>query len=222
MKLSAILVSCGSVITLLTGCGSTNQIKPDTLIVVKDIDIPNSEASIAQFATHTFMDYRENVDSPWMRIEIFNPKSGIVHKEITTLAAHSRKRWDERVRILSQSDGRSNPHFVSDIRSFAASYDDSVYKSYPGPNSNTFMEKLIRDVDGVSAILDHNAVGKEKGYYAGKTAGGTGLELQTPALGMAIGLKEGVEVSALGLSGGVSFYPPSIRIPFLPKVPTWE
>lgn len=81
---------------------------------------------------------------------------------------------------------------------------------------------MIREVDGVSAVLDHNAIGKEKGFYAGRTTGGTGLKLQTPVIGVALGLKEGVEVSALGLSAGVSFYPLSVRIPFLPKIPTWE
>ncbi|MFT5906723.1 MAG: hypothetical protein ACI9E1_002335 [Cryomorphaceae bacterium] len=222
MKFNPILASCGAVISLLTSCGSTTIIKPDTLIMVKDIDIPSSEARIAQFATHTYLDYRENVDSPWNRIEVYNPKSGIVQKQISVAAASSTIRFNERVRILSQSDGLANPHFARDIRAFAASYDDSVYKSYPGPNSNTFMEKMIRKVEGVSAILDHNAIGKENGFYAGKTTGGTGLKLQTPVLGVALGLKEGVEVSALGLSGGVSIYPPSIRIPFLPKLPTWE
>ncbi|MGJ8658009.1 MAG: DUF3750 domain-containing protein [Akkermansiaceae bacterium] len=222
MKFNLLLASCGTVVSLLSSCGSNTPIKPYTLIMVKDIDIPSSEARIAQFATHTFLDYRESVDSPWYRVEVFNPKSGVVNKKISNTAVHAKKRWDERVRILSQSDGKSNPHFARDIRAFAASYDDSVYRSYPGPNSNTFMEKMIREVDGVSAILDHNAIGKELGFYAGKTAGGTGVKLQTSVLGIALGLKEGVEVSALGLSAGVSVYPLSVRIPFLPKIPTWE
>lgn len=190
--------------------------------MVKDIDIPSSEALIAQFATHTFLDYRESVSAPWYRVEVAHPKSGVRNQEIPTSAAYGRKRWGERVRILSQSDGSKNPNFARDIRAFAASYDDSVYRSYPGPNSNTFMEKMIRKVDGVNAVLDHNAMGKENGFYAGKTTGGTGLKLQTPVVGVALGLKEGVEVSALGLSAGVSIYPPSVRIPFLPKIPTWE
>ncbi len=222
MKLYSVNSLCGIILTFFTSCGSQVRIKPDTLIMVKDIDIPSSEALIAQFATHTFLDYRENVDSAWHRIEILNPKSGIVHEKISVASAHTRKRWGERVRILSQSDGKTNPNFASDIRAFAEGYDDSVYKSYPGPNSNTFMEKMIREVDGVSAILDHNAIGKESGFYLGKTSGGTGVKVQTPIVGVALGLKEGVEFSALGLSAGVSVYPPSVRIPFLPKLPTWE
>jgi len=192
------------------------------LIVVKDIDIPSAEPLIAQFATHSYIDYRESVGSPWYRVEVYNAKSGVVHKKISLASAYAKKRWKERVRILAQSDGSANPDFAEDIRDFVKNYDDSVYQAYPGPNSNTFIEKLMRSVDGVSAMLDHNAIGKEKGFYLGKTAGGTGVEAQTPMLGLALGMKEGVEVNALGLSGGVNFYPPTLRIPFLPKIPSWE
>ncbi len=222
MKISISKSLCGAVIGLLSSCGSATKIKPNSLIVVKDVDIPRSEPLLAQFATHTYLDYRENEQSPWMRVEVYNPKSGVVNHEITDEEAHSKIRFNERVRILSQSDGKANPHFARDIRVFAEAYDDSIYRAYPGPNSNTFMEKMIRQVDGINAILDHNAIGKEYGYYAGKTTGGTGLKLQTPILGVSIGLKEGVEISTFGFSTGVSFYPPSIRIPFLPKIPTWE
>lgn len=216
------MTSLATLVSLLSSCGSATNIKPDTLIVVKDVDIPRTEPLIAQFATHTYIDYRKNIDSPWNRIEVYNRKSGIVNSEISDEEAHNKIRFNERVRILSQSDGKANPHFVRDIHAFAASYDDTVYRSYPGPNSNTFAEKLIRNVDGITAILDHNAIGKEYGFYAGKTAGGTGIKLQTPILGVSIGLKEGLEISTLGFSMGVSLYPPSIRIPFLPKIPTWK
>jgi len=207
---------------ILTNCGSVTKVKTDTLIIVKDIDLPKSAAVLTQFATHTFIDYRESVRSPWYRVEITHPKSGLVHKSISTADAYARMRWGERVRILSQDNGIANPNFVRDIKNFVNNYDDSVYKTYPGPNSNTFIEKIVREVKGISAILDHNAIGKENGFYAGKTSGGSGFKLQTPILGIALGLKEGVEVSVLGLSAGVSAYPPAIRIPFLPKLPTWE
>lgn len=218
------IASLGILISLLCSCGSQTKgrVKPDTLIMVKDIDIPSSEAIIAQFATHTFLEYREGVGEPWFRVEIATPKSGVIQSKIPTSAAYGRKRWGERVRILSQSDGSGNANFAQDIREFANAYDDSVYRSYPGPNSNTFIESMMREVDGIYAVLDHNAIGKESGFYAGKTSGGSGLKLQTPLAGISLGLREGIEISAVGLSAGVTVYPPSVRIPFLPKIPTWE
>ncbi|MCP5536864.1 MAG: DUF3750 domain-containing protein [Akkermansiaceae bacterium] len=207
------------VLLLLTGCHSKQTIRPDSLIVVKDVQIPDSEPLLARFATHSWVDYRSDTRSPWRRIEIVNKTSGLQHHTIPDDVAHAGKRWGNRVRILSQSDGKKNPRFVSDIMRFAERYDASVYRVWPGPNSNSFAENLIRGVDGVSAVLDHNAVGKEHGFYVGKTAGGTGLELQTPLVGCALGLREGAELSLLGLSGGVALYPPVVKIPFLPRLP---
>jgi hypothetical protein len=123
--------------------------------------------------------------------------------------------------VLGQSDGRANPDYVRDISSIAKNYDTRIYRAYPGPNSNTFAESLLRDVDGVSAMLDHNAIGKEWGFHFGRTAGGSGVEVQTPPLGLALGIREGIELSLLGFSGGVSVFPPALKIPVLPPLPRW-
>jgi len=191
-------------------------------VVVKEVDIPNSSSKIAQFATHSYVDYRVNPESDWYRVEVTNPKSGVRMGKLKAGVVDKKMRWGERVRILSQTSGENHPNLIPDIRAFAKSYDDRIYRSYPGPNSNTFIEKMSKEVDGLSVILDHNAIGKEYGFYLGKTAGGTGIKVQTPILGAAVGLREGIELSALGLSAGASVWPPSIRVPFLPKIPTWE
>ena len=191
-------------------------------MVVKEVDIPNSSSKIAQFATHSYIDYRVNSESGWHRVEVTTPKSGVRMGKLKEGAANRKTRWGERGRILSQTNGENHPNLIRDIRAFAKSYDDSIYRSYPGPNSNTFIEKMSKEVDGLSVILDHNAIGKEHDFYLGKTAGGTGVKVQTPILGVAVGLREGVELSGLGLSAGVNLWPPSIRVPFLPKIPTWE
>ena len=220
MRYGVILFSLGVFVTLLSSCGSSSSVRPDSLIVVKDVQIPKGELWVARFATHSWVDYRPDVNSAWRRIEIVNKNSGLLHHTISDEQAYAKKRWGERVRVLSRSDGKKNPYFVRDIMAFARGYDASVYRVWPGPNSNTFAERLLRQVDGASAQLNHNAVGKEHGFYVGKTAGGTGVELQTPLVGAAVGLHEGVELSLLGLSGGVSFYPFAIKIPILPSIPS--
>lgn len=222
MRLCLPIACCFLLGFIFSSCASHRTVKPHMVVVVKEIDIPKSASQISQFATHSFVDYRENTDAAWRRVEVKTPKSGVVMAVLNDGDVDEKERWGERVRILSQTDAVKHPNVFNDIRVFSKSYDDSVYRSYPGPNSNTFVEKMAREVDGVNVILDHNAIGKENGFYLGKTSGGTGLKAQTPIAGIALGLKEGVEVSALGLSAGVSFWPPVIRIPFLPRIPTWE
>lgn len=204
-----------------SSCGNGSQVGPESTWVVKDVRIPDSQPLVSRFARHTWLDYRKDTASPWRRIEIVNKSSGLIHREISEAEFESKERWGQKVMILSQSDGKANSDFVSEIARFAESDDWSAYRAFPGPNSNTFTENLIRSVEGISASLDHNAIGKEWGFYVGPTAGGSGLELQTPVVGTAVGIREGVEVSLFGLSAGLSFAPPSLKIPILPPIPRW-
>ena len=70
-------------------------------------------------------------------------------------------------------------------------------------------------------VSDGNAVGKDwPGWFvAGATTSGTGLHVDTPLAGAALGLREGVELHLLGLPAAVRRFPPSLALPFLPEIP---
>ena len=204
---------------LLPACQSNRTIRPDAVVVVKDVRIPKTEPWPSRFARHSYVEFRQNPQSQWRRLEIRTPKSGIEHTEITDEEAHAPVRFGEKVRVLAQFTPEGRVVKGARLEELARSYDDSVYRPWPGPNSNTFIEHLLRETDGVWAVLEHNAVGKEHGLYAGPTAGGTGLEVQTTYLGGAVGLREGVEINLLGLTVGVRIWPPAILIPILPEIP---
>jgi hypothetical protein len=208
-------------VALLSSCGNGPSVRKDSVMVVREVSIPKSEPLVARFARHTWLDYRESEGSKWRRIEIVNKNSGLIHRELRRGECEEKTRWGGGIVVLGQSDGRANPDYVRDISSIAKNYDTRIYRAYPGPNSNTFAESLLRDVDGVSAMLDHNAIGKEWGFHFGRTAGGSGVEVQTPPLGLALGIREGIELSLLGFSGGVSVFPPALKIPVLPPLPRW-
>ena len=91
------------------------------------------------------------------------------------------------------------------------------YIFYPGPNSNTFGDVVLRKCK-LSAALPSTAVGKDwRGLIgAGITSERTGVQLETPVLGLKVGLKEGIEVHVIGLSIGVDFWPPAIIVPLGP------
>ena len=89
------------------------------------------------------------------------------------------------------------------------------YRFFPGPNSNTFGDVMLRRC-GLHAGLPSTAVGKDwRGWIgAGVTSEGTGVQVETPILGFKVGLKEGVEIHIIGLSFGVDFWPPALIVPF--------
>ena len=93
----------------------------------------------------------------------------------------------------------------------------SHYIFYPGPNSNTFGDRVLRACK-LSASLPATSVGKDwRGWIgAGITSERTGVQVETPILGFKIGLKEGIEVHIIGLSFGIDLWPPAIIVPLGP------
>ena len=91
------------------------------------------------------------------------------------------------------------------------------YIFYPGPNSNTFGDVVLRKCK-LAASLPSTSVGKDwRGVFgAGITSERTGIQVETPVLGFKIGLKEGIEVHIIGLAIGIDFWPPAIIVPVGP------
>ncbi len=96
-------------------------------------------------------------------------------------------------------------------------YKDFNCGCWPGPNSNTFADLLIRTC-GLGIELPATAIGKD---YRGPigvsfTEGQTGVQLETWVIGAKIGLKEGIQADLTGLSLGVHFWPPGFEVPVNP------
>jgi len=91
------------------------------------------------------------------------------------------------------------------------------YRFYPGPNSNTFGDVMMRKC-GLHASLPATSVGKDwrGGFGITGTSEGTGFQIETPLLGFKLGLKEGIEIHIIGLSFGIDLWPPAIILPLGP------
>jgi len=96
-------------------------------------------------------------------------------------------------------------------------YKDFNCGCWPGPNSNTFADLLIRTC-GLGIELPATAIGKDYRGPIGAsiTEGQTGVQLQTWLGGAKIGLKEGIQADLTGLSLGVHFWPPGFEVPVNP------
>ena len=94
---------------------------------------------------------------------------------------------------------------------------DTNYRLYPGPNSNTFGDVVLRRCK-LSAGLPATSIGKDwRGLFGiTLTTERTGVQVETPLLGFKIGLKEGVELHVFGLSLGIDLWPPAIILPLGP------
>jgi hypothetical protein len=91
------------------------------------------------------------------------------------------------------------------------------YRVWPGPNSNTFGDVMLRRCNLHASLPATSIGGNYRGWFgAGVTSEGTGVQIETPVLGLKIGLQEGIEVHVLGLPVGVDFWPPAIILPLGP------
>ncbi len=98
----------------------------------------------------------------------------------------------------------------------------NTYRSYPGPNSNTFLAHIGREVPALKLDLPANAIGKDYRSLAtplGLSPSGNGVQLSfLGLLGLSIGIEEGVEINLLGLNFGLDFNSPGLRLPFIGRL----
>lgn len=211
---------------LVAGCQAT---RPSSLrepigdapaVLVKRLRIPSSEPWITRFASHTWFDVRSLSEGDWHRVEIPTPASGMQDQPVSADEVFADERWGRAVEVIAAEAGEGARRLANAVRLRAAVYDGRTYRAWPGPNSNTFVESVLREVDGLSAVLDHNAVGKDWALpgRVGLTGTGYGVELETPLVGVQLGLLEGVELHLLGLTAGIGIYPLALRLPFLPAL----
>ena len=89
------------------------------------------------------------------------------------------------------------------------------YVIWPGPNSNTFTAWIGRQVPELRLDLPPTAIGKDfMDTPFGLSPSGTGVQLSLMGLfGGIVSLEEGIEFNLLGLSFGVDFNTPALRLP---------
>jgi len=122
--------------------------------------------------------------------------------------------------ILLTLRGAAAERAIPAIRSVVAAYPHAGRGSYvvwPGPNSNTFVAAVARQVPELAPALLPTAIGKDFvswPVYAGAAPSRTGLQLSLGGmLGLTVGWVEGVEVNLLGLVVGLDLRRPALKLP---------
>lgn len=210
---------------LFAGCRAIrpHEIPEDEefIVAVKSVRIPDNEPWISRFAKHVFVDVKKGSEDRWRRMEIFNRHSGVVAEDLAPWEPRQDMRWRRNVEVIRIISGDEARRIATGLEVAALSYHaDGFYRAWPGPNSNTFLKWLTRTVPGFHFEFDHNAAGKDYApvFESGRTASGTGIQVDTPVLGIAVGLAEGIEIHVLQLTFGVSFLRPALKIPLLPRI----
>ena len=96
------------------------------------------------------------------------------------------------------------------------------YRTWPGPNSNTFTASVARAVPDLGLELPPTAIGKDylgATTFAAPTPSGTGYQVSLlGVLGLMAGLEEGLEVNVLGLSFGLDPLGLAVKLPGIGRI----
>ncbi len=105
------------------------------------------------------------------------------------------------------------PKILAAIKTYP--YTD-VYHVWPGPNSNTFVAHIARQVPELRLDLPATAVGKDyiPGSFVARTPSGTGWQVSLWGLaGVLAGTEEGLEVNLLAMTFGVDPADLAVKLP---------
>lgn len=188
------------------------------IVVVKSVRIPDSEPWYSRFASHVWIEYRQKGDQNWTRVEAnTEPLQEPIHPSV----ANHNVRWGRDVELLAVYLLEDAANMIPHIKESALRHSEGFeYRAYPGPNSNTYAARIIADVPNLDVELPHNAIGKDytTTISAGLTPSRDGLHLDTLPLGLSLGYQQGLELHLIGLTAGLSLWPPQLKIPFLPRI----
>ena len=125
--------------------------------------------------------------------------------------------------ILDRRGGAEVDALIEAVRKAIASYPyPHAYRAWPGPNSNTFIAHIARQVPQLGLALPSNAIGKDflpDDAIAARAPSGTGYQLSVYGLaGLLIAADEGIELNLLGLDLGVDILRPALKLPALGRL----
>ncbi len=134
------------------------------------------------------------------------------------------RRWyDAEPQVVADIRGPEAAPLIEQIEEVVARYPYThEYRLWPGPNSNTFVAFVAREIPELNVELPTTAIGKDylpnAALYA-PAPSGTGVQVSLGgALGVLAAKTEGLEVNLLGLVFGVDPLRPALKLPGIGRI----
>jgi hypothetical protein len=125
--------------------------------------------------------------------------------------------------LLVDRRGAGVDDLIARVETAVAAYPyPASYRTWPGPNSNTFTAFVARSVPELRLALPPTAIGKDYlpgGALAAPSPSGTGVQVSLLGLlGLVAGWEDGLEVNVLGLSFGLDVKDPALKLPIVGRL----
>lgn len=177
------------------------------------------------FAVHTWIAAKPAHAERYTRYEVIGwyARGGGSGLTISDDGAPDAEWYGAAPRLLRDLRGDAAAAVIAKLPNAAADYPYTTYRAWPGPNSNTFIAHLAREIPELQLTLPALAIGKDylpAGTWLMAAPSGTGYQVSLGGiLGATIARDEGFELNLFGLVTGVDFRHPALKIPGVGRVP---
>jgi hypothetical protein len=173
------------------------------------------------FAVHPWIIYKRQGETAFTRYDVVGWRAPDVVQR--NYALPDGLWYGSTPELLVDHWGAGAEAMIGDIEAAVTSYAYAKeYRSYPGPNSNTFLAHIGREVKALKLDLPANAIGKDYRSLSnpvGVSSSGSGLQIGLLGLfGVSVGVQEGLEFNVLGLNFGIDLNTPALRLPFFGRL----
>ncbi|MBF8288599.1 MAG: DUF3750 protein [Candidatus Rokubacteria bacterium] len=170
-------------------------------------------------AVHTWIAVKQSGASSYTRYEVMGWGVSRGGPALRVNRTGPDNHWfGSRPDLLVDLRGPDVDAIIEKIQAAVAAYPYAAsYRTWPGPNSNTFTAFVAREVPELRLNLPPTAIGKDylaDGAPIGVAPSGTGLQLSALGLlGVMAAWDEGLEVNVLGLTFGLDLKRPALKLP---------
>ena len=165
--------------------------------------IATKEAGAGQYEVHQVIGWRLNWNAP-VRVSIRDYPD--------------RLWYGAKPSVLLDIRGSKAATLIPKVKAAVNAYPYPMeYRVWPGPNSNTFVAWVARQVPELGLELPVTAIGKDflaNGEIFARAPSGSGFQFSVLGLfGLIAAQSEGLELNLLGLSFGIDPLSPALKIP---------
>ena len=178
------------------------------------------------FADHTWLAAKPEGASRYMRYEVIGWYGGGGRSvvSISDQRAPDAEWYGSPPRLLRDLRGAEAAAVLARLPKAVGDYPHgTTYHAWPGPNSNTFVAHLGREIPELRLTMPSTAIGKD--YVSlreivAPSPSHTGIAISLYGLaGVMAAWEEGIEVNVLGLVAGIDVRHPALKLPGIGRVP---
>jgi hypothetical protein len=170
------------------------------------------------FAVHSWIAVKRQGAPSFVTYEVIGWRQWHGHSALSRSEGTPDRRWYGAMpEIYAEARGPEAEGMIDRLEAAIAAYPyANVYRTWPGPNSNTFTATVARAIPELRLDLPPTAVGKD--YlgpgFAAASPSGTGFQVSLfGVMGLLAAMEEGLEINLLGLTFGLDPFDLALKLP---------